>query len=471
MKKLLALLIMLMAAFGCTACSDSMVGFMQVGAEISALENVQQNGEVAFSWEVSEETKADFPADLSDCKFTFKSETDNKNMKAKLSGILSLGDSDLPLTVYVDNVKVYFNAAELIALYQKFDTNTAALAELKTVLSDAEWLCVNILDDDTWAEYQKALQDGEISSGELYDEIVGMFDSVKKPFANFKSDLITKKGNTYTLSVDNQSIIAFIEDFLQYSAKNCTSIAEALCSWVDESALFDDEYKSEMKSTIYAAVSLAQGLTDTDWADLKSDLQTGAESWPFDFSCDYSLTRNSAKSFATSFAFDYKGSDEQSDMSSFKIQGKCDTVAVGSVKIDIPTAKILNVDDIKTDGLRSDSVSATIYLDENYMSYHHYYALPFLQNSDINDPNVRIINNTTYLGLRAVGEACGEEVGWDSVKKMPYVVRDNKPMYISGYTDTQLGCSYLKVRDFEKLGYVVDYSKTEITGQIVTLSR
>lgn len=471
MKKFFVLLIMLVAALGCTACSDSVVGFVQTSAEISALDKVQQTGEVVFSWELAEALTENSLANVNDCKFTFKSEADNKNLKAKLSGNLAFGDTNLPLTIYVDNVKVYFNTAELVALYQTFDANPKATAELKTVLGDSEWLCVNMLDDETWAEYQKALANGDVSSEELYGEFVGLLNSVKSPYANFKSNMITKQGSTYTLSLDNQAVIAFIEDFLQYSAKNCTSIAEALCAWVDESALFDNEYKSEMKSTIYAAVSMAQGMTEDDWAELKNELRSGAESWPFDCSFDYSLTRNSAKSFAANFSFDYKATAEASDMTAFSLQGKSNTVAVSSVKIDIPTAKILNVDDIKTDKLQPSSVSAVIYLDEDYMYFHHYYALPFLQESDINNPNVRIINNTTYLGLRAVGEACGEEVGWDSAKKSAYVVRDGKPVYISGYTDTKLGRSYLKIRDFEKLGYVVDYTKTEITGQIVTLSR
>lgn len=465
MKKFLAILIMLMAAFGCTACSDSLVGLVQTGAEMSALDKVQQTGEIVL---LAESALTD---DVTDCKFTFKSETDNKNLKAKLVGNLAYGDTVLPVTVYIDNVKIYFNTAELIAIYSDFATNSESVAELKSAFGNAEWLCINMLDDETWSEYQKVMLDIGILNDDLYDEIIGLFSSLKKAYSDFNSSIVTKKGSTYTVSLDNQSTIAFIENFLKYSAEHCTDIASALTAWVDESALFDNEYKAEIKSTVYAAVSMAQGLTDSDWAELEDELQAGAQSLPFDCSLKYSLTRNSAKSFSADFALDYKTTELTSDVSAFKLQGKSDTVAVNSVKIDIPTEKILNIDDVKTDNLTPKSVSATIYLDEDYMSYHHYYDLPYLQNSGVNTPNVRIINNTTYLGLRAVAEACGEEVGWSSEKKSAYVVRDGKPVYISGYSDTNLGRSYLKIRDFEKLGYVVDYTKTEITGQIVTLSR
>lgn len=60
-----------------------------------------------------------------------------------------------------------------------------------------------------------------------------------------------------------------------------------------------------------------------------------------------------------------------------------------------------------------------------------------------------------YLPLRSVAEEFGETVSWDQQAKKAYIVRGDRQIEMTGILKD--GKTYVKVRDFEKLGYGVSY--------------
>lgn len=474
MKKLLAAALVLLAALGCTACTDDVVSYVKLGSEMAALSQVQQSGTIKLNLDLNKDYGDGWADDFTNVVFTFKADADNKNLQLKLAGELTLGKTTLPVTIYFDQTKLYFNTSELIALYKLVEPeNTEGLNQLTTAFGNAEWLCIDALDADSWEMYQELTGDESVQDfyEQFYAEAASLMDALKDPYAAFNGSLLTKKGNTYTWALDNDKLATFCNDFVQYSVKNAEKIGSALAAWVDSSALISDEYKAELKSTIYAGVSYAQTLTKENLLDLEKTIKQGVDSWPFDCKLDYSVTRKSAKSFEVGFNFDYKDSYGLDYINGLKMTGSATTTGVSNLKIAIPTQNVLNAADIDRSGVAPTAVSATIYLDEDYMYYQHYYALSMLDDSGVVTPDVRIINSTTYLGLRPVAEACGEEVGWDNVKKCAYVVRGGEAVYVTGYVDSTVGRSYLKIRDFEKLGYAVTYEKDDWGYQTVYLER
>ena len=80
----------------------------------------------------------------------------------------------------------------------------------------------------------------------------------------------------------------------------------------------------------------------------------------------------------------------------------------------------------------------------------------------------RIIDGNLYVPLRGICETFGETVTWDNAAKKAYVVRGGERIEMTGmleYTTT-----FVKVRDFEKLGYTVSYSKGDYNHK-VTISK
>jgi hypothetical protein len=103
------------------------------------------------------------------------------------------------------------------------------------------------------------------------------------------------------------------------------------------------------------------------------------------------------------------------------------------------------------------------------MYYSKYYTISLLDESNSAVVACKSINNRIYLPLRAIGELCGESISWDSTRKKAVIERGDQKTYVTGYLDTTLGKTYVMIRDFEKLGYFVDYEIDSANGAKITL--
>lgn len=77
------------------------------------------------------------------------------------------------------------------------------------------------------------------------------------------------------------------------------------------------------------------------------------------------------------------------------------------------------------------------------------------ENTSVSRSRQRTLNQQIYLPMRMICEGLGEEVGWDNAAKQAYVMKDGERIVMNGVLDG--GTTYIKVRDFEKLGYAVSY--------------
>lgn len=78
-----------------------------------------------------------------------------------------------------------------------------------------------------------------------------------------------------------------------------------------------------------------------------------------------------------------------------------------------------------------------------------------------------IIDGRIYLPMRYIAESFGETVEWDGQARKAYVVRGNEKIDMSGIIYD--GTTYIKIRDFEKLGYTVSYEEDEWGEKIATV--
>lgn len=69
-----------------------------------------------------------------------------------------------------------------------------------------------------------------------------------------------------------------------------------------------------------------------------------------------------------------------------------------------------------------------------------------------------LLEDRIYLPLRQIAEIFLENVQWDDVNKKAYVIRENEKIDMTGIIIDNL--TYIKIRDFEKLGYKIDYQQS-----------
>jgi hypothetical protein len=69
--------------------------------------------------------------------------------------------------------------------------------------------------------------------------------------------------------------------------------------------------------------------------------------------------------------------------------------------------------------------------------------------------DVKIIDGRTYLPLRLIAETFNENVGWNARTRRAYIERNGETIDMTGTIIN--GRTYVKIRDFEKLGYQIDW--------------
>ena len=73
------------------------------------------------------------------------------------------------------------------------------------------------------------------------------------------------------------------------------------------------------------------------------------------------------------------------------------------------------------------------------------------------DSSAELIDNSVYLPLRQIMENAGYEVSWDGEQRKAYVTVAGEKVEMTGVIVNDR--TYVKIRDFEKLGATVEYSE------------
>ena len=79
----------------------------------------------------------------------------------------------------------------------------------------------------------------------------------------------------------------------------------------------------------------------------------------------------------------------------------------------------------------------------------------------------RIIEDRIYLPLRKICEYFGEEVYWDNEEHKAYIVRGEEKIDMTGTIIEDR--TFIKMRDFEKLGYTLDWKDMGNNSYIVEI--
>lgn len=79
--------------------------------------------------------------------------------------------------------------------------------------------------------------------------------------------------------------------------------------------------------------------------------------------------------------------------------------------------------------------------------------------------------DSSYLPLRFISEALGEKVEWNQKEQKAYILQGDKKVAMTGRVVNNR--TYVKVRDFEKLGYRVNYQHRPVGGtqSVITIEK
>ena len=451
-NKFLLLLVALITISFCTACSDSEIEFMQALSDAASMTETKETGEIVFSF-----NKPYSPAVLNNITYRYTAESNSEKMQNKINGQIIVDEKSFPLNILINKNKLYLSTAGIADFYQVIEPqNTDGFNQLKSLLGESQWVQFDLIDDDTWRISEEIFGAGN----SIHKKLISLSNKLTAAYNDYNANILKIDDKTYTLQLTSDDFADILNSLIRYSTQNSDKVYNTLTEWINETSLISAEDKTAALSNstdlfnkliTYNADALTEKIID--------DLRIA----PLDFNLEYSITPR-----ITAFDYDIKFNVSTDKSTAFSLEKKCTVQRADDININYPKDKITVFKDWQKSAgnkFTPAGVTATIYLDADVMYYHHYYALPVLDCGGSATPGVLIRNNTTYLALRPVAEACGEEIAWDNNGKRAVIIRNGQKIYINAYTDTESGRSYLKIRDFEKLGYLVDYSSTAITGR------
>jgi len=335
---------------------------------------------------------------------------------------------------------------------------------LLKAFNDKDYIFVGYLEDGMSPEESAQIRAmmGSMNQ-EIYDDA---YDFLTTAFSGFSTGVLSKISGGYKISLDGNQLKTLITDMLQYMIDNIDKVMGAYKDYtlkiLDYAGLTEAE-KAETKSALDALFGPeSQMKVSTVLAGVKQMFISAEQAGYLDFLDGLKYEATVQQSGDT-----YKQREEtilkDNRKTVFSFISESD-MAIETVEINLPTS-IISSDDFENgmnllensyNAAKSASISWWDYgQDSVFINYEREKESPFSDKREMRYEKYLIIESRLYVPLRSITETLGEKVTWDQNAKKAYIVRGDDQIDMTGILKDSR--TYIKVRDFEKLGYKVDY--------------
>jgi copper amine oxidase-like protein len=451
-KKLVSLAIVgVMSISMLTGCGVNDLGYLKYTKDLSNI--TEYSFENTTTINVSEEMAGEeFNVD-----FTLDGEVnleDLESMYMSFDLLFKVNDMGIesPMNFKVVDNKVYVSKNSLLEVI--------TLARIMESDSEAK-VMQEVYDNDLKdVDYILLTDLGDVYNDMSYKEMSDSgYDYLTKAFKGFDSKIITKTSKGYSIELSSENALTFIQNLFTYLYENKTIVFDETVSYVKnlysnmEVEGFTEEDKQEMfveleesREDFYefideAALFLASGELDT-YIDMIEDSKIKSEI--------------------------YKEGKKYIEKDEVKIV--YEGIEMGSlVSETIIFPEIIEKTQIEGNIVEVEKLEGLLNTAEDKINPIQKMELEWYPgdedamvtstrlegNTDFDIQPYTIIDGRIYLPLRYIGEAFGEEVSWEDATKTAYIVRGAEKIEVTGILFNSK--TMIKVRDFEKLGYKVEF--------------
>lgn len=477
-RRILAvLLLVIMTATLTVGCTQEEKEFIDLHKEVSMLKAYENSGEFTIRINEVPNTAGNDMASIIALNLL------QKGLKVNYSGKANLEQNmlDYTFSMAAPDTGIQTELLRVICkndvLYIKIDTLLKLFApadEFTKIFAGKEYISI------TKDEYLQILSgsndvalNGLNTNGfmdqKLSNVIQKFMFGLPDAYTNFSPGAITKNGNKYTLEITGKNLAELFLNTLEYSVNNIAAIGSYISSFIgtlnkEDLALFDITPESVPMYQGFISMAIAEAQKNKTEAlnnikDMRTELYADAEVCKM-------LDNNLIK-----YSLEKKGDQQYQDTLNLtlniedtgeKLGMQIDVIdnikGIAPFSINVPV-NVISYSELLTKA----GGTMEIEVDENYF----YFKNIFQNNEDYLD--VKIIEDRTYLPMRAVAEKFGEQVAWDANARKAYVIKDGAKIDMTGtIIDNR---TYIKIRDFEKIGYQVEWNGEFRTVKITSPTR
>jgi hypothetical protein len=472
-RKISIMLAVLMLLSVLTGCKPNEMGYLDMSAEMNSM--TQYEFESSTQIEVSKfishadkNTKIDLnisgEANIEDLGSQYLS----MDVMLKVNGV----GNEKPIKVILADKKYYISKNVLLEGLKIQDElglddySRLVVEKLLEELKDTEYILLADT-DNIYDSGIKVSQDG-YSHTILID---GVKEYLKAAFKNFDSQLIEKTSNGYAMDLTSESAADFVERLIKYIGKNKEQVFDETVEFVDKlfEVIVDMSIEEDMTDSKEAAMEELKAMRHDFYAFIDEAVLL-VESG--EYKEEYGDIREI-------FDRSYLKNEIYKDGGKYGQTFEGELVYEGFIMGNIKSNIVLNPKTVKMVPVTEKSI--TVYeiqkmydtlenkynpVDQIEITWYTYEGVPddgaFVNMNRADGKYIwggykpyTIVENRVYLPLRYISEALGEEVEWDNVNKKAYVVRGSEKIDMTGILSDNM--TMVKIRDFEKLGYFVEY--------------
>ena len=301
----------------------------------------------------------------------------------------------------------------------------------------------------------------------VYNAALNMYENA---FDGFSTNMVTETNGGYEVNVNGQQIAAMLVELLGYAAENVDSVTKAYFDfrvavtetvdkeWFEKEDRFRD---LDLLYKTYMPEDLAQALKeDILWVQQGLQMalgQTGVCTALEAMSYETSIIKNGKDYVAKeTFVIDYKGRTAIRLISSV-------TTSPTTKSVVLPTASatLAQVEEaLRPIESRYNPVNGAKITwgwgDANGAAIFDLRAEPALYRRGYTETTYQMVDNRIYLPLRTICDVLYETVIWDQASKTASVGTGIGAVEMEGIIVD--GRTFIKARDFEKLGYTVEFT-------------
>lgn len=459
-KRFLSLLLTgLMIILTLTGCSTNELGYLNLSKEIG------NTAQYEFINNTTLEISSNVAGEDYNVTMNLEGVANIEDLNAlymNLDVMLKVNDigNELPVNLVIWNNKVFVSKnviLEAVKLQEKFDGTTEnpnVIDALYNVeLKDTEYIMVADLD-----EYYNGVQ-YKASYKDIYDIALNYITSA---FKGFDTKLVTKINNGYAIELTPEKAFDFIGRLVTYISNNRDLVFDETVEYIEN--IYDNMNIQELEGFTEQDKDMAieeLKASRQDFYDFIDEAVLLVESEDFkeyENMFDRSYLKEKVYKNGSSYVQDVQGELVVEDI----IMGNFNTsteVTPGNVEIKQIESKYITADELenlfnKTENrINPVNKMELTWYPESYSAEINKYRLD--GETDWDYQNYALIDSRVYLPLRYIGESFGEEVAWDNTNKKAYVIRNGEKIDMTGVLINDK--TMVKVRDFEKLGYSINY--------------
>jgi len=362
------------------------------------------------------------------------------------------------------NGVMYIKIDQLIGLIKDFCT-PAERDNLDRIFAGVEWVS---LSDQDMTGLSPGSQTG-ISSQLLYNSsgqqllFKKLFDGlVNDVYDDYSTSLVTQSGNKYTMTLRGSDLVDVFKSGAVYTINNIDKLSQSLKNFLNgltpveaaqlgltydvrlEALQSLDEMVLEVKQDSQSAIQEIESISTASETELIKIINDS------EIASSIEKSGNSTYKINTRVHLNISDPVKPWDRLVCTFTAEQTVTAGGTVQVIAPAGAV-SLAELQGRMPRQMTVNIDtgIYSTSNGLF------------SNSGRLSVQMADGRTYLPLRMVGESLGEMVGWDQAAHQAYVVQNGQRINMTGIIVNSR--TYIKMRDFEKLGFSVgwnDYART-----------